>query len=87
MVEAEKTVYRQEAQAEGKPEDVVEKIIEGKLGKFYAEVCLLQQPFVKDDEMTVTDLVTQAIGELKENIVVRRFARFELGESGGEDES
>ena len=87
VVEAEKTVYRQEAQAEGKPEDVVEKIIEGKLGKFYAEICLLQQPFVKDDEMTVTDLVTQAIGELKENIVVRRFARFELGESGGEDES
>ena len=87
VAEAEKTVYRQEALAEGKPEDVVEKIVEGKLAKFYAEVCLLQQPFVKDDEVTVSELVTQAIAELKENIVVRRFARFELGESGGEDES
>jgi len=56
------------------------------MDKFYAEVCLLQQPFVKDDEIAVSDLITQAIAELKENIVVRRFARFELADGADEGE-
>jgi elongation factor Ts len=85
VVEAEKDDFRQEALAEGKPENVVDRIVEGKLTKFYSTVCLLQQPFVKDDEVTVGELVTRSIGELKENIVVSRFARFELGEDGGEE--
>jgi elongation factor Ts len=84
--EEQATAFREEALNEGKPEDVVEKIVEGRMAKFYAEVCLLQQPFVKDDEVTVGELVTQAIAELKENIVVRRFARFELGDSSREDD-
>ena len=89
VVEAEKAVHRKEAQDEGKPENVVDKIVEGKLAKFYAEVCLLQQPFIKDEDKLIGDLVTEAIAELQENIVVRRFARFELGEAGrdGPDES
>jgi elongation factor Ts len=84
VVDEQAAAFRQEALGEGKPENVVEKIVAGRLSKYYAEVCLLQQPFVKDDELTVGDLVAQAIAELKENIIVRRFARFELGESGGE---
>jgi elongation factor Ts len=86
VTEAEKVVHRKEALNQGKPEKVIDKIVEGKLAKFYSEVCLLQQPFVKDDDMTVGDLVTQAIAELQENIVVRRFARFELSADQDEDE-
>lgn len=85
--EEQAAAFREEALKEGKPEDVVEKIVEGRMAKFYAEVCLLQQPYVKDDEVTIGELVTRAIAELKENIVVRRYARFELGDSSGEDES
>lgn len=86
VVEAEKAVHRKEAQDQGKPDNIVEKIVEGKMGKFYTEVCLLQQPFVKDDEIAVSDLILQGIAELKENIVVRRFARFELGDGADEGE-
>jgi elongation factor Ts len=68
------------AQAEGKPAPVVEKIIEGKLKDFYKQVCLLDQPFVKDPSMTVKDLVTSAKAKLGENIVVRRIVRFQVGE-------
>ena len=62
-----------------KPPEVVEKIVEGKLAKFYEENCLLEQPFIKDDSMKVNDLVTNMIGKLGENVVVRRFARLEIG--------
>lgn len=70
-----------QASAEGKPPEIVEKIVAGRLQKFLEEVCLLYQPFVKDDEMTVQDLVTDAIRMLGENIVVRRFVRYELGDT------
>ncbi len=63
----------------GKPEHIREKIIEGKLGKYYEEVCLLHQPYIKDDAKTIQDLITEAIAELGENIVIGRFARFSLG--------
>jgi elongation factor Ts len=63
---------------EGKPEEIVQKILDGKLRKYYQEVCLLEQPFIKDEEMTVRDLMTSTIARLGENIKVRRFARFEL---------
>jgi elongation factor Ts len=68
------------AQAEGKPAQVIEKMIEGKLKDYYKQVCLLEQPFVKDPSMTVKDLVSSAKAKLGENIVVRRFVRFQVGE-------
>lgn len=78
-LESERTKFRQEAEATGKPGPVVDKIVEGKLEKYYDEVCLLRQPFIKDDKVRVGDLIAQAIAKLGENIVVRRFARFEIG--------
>lgn len=80
VLEAQKNVFRAEALATGKPEAVVDKITLGKLDKFYDEVCLLRQPFVRDDKVKVGDLVTQLIATIGENIVVRRFIRYELGE-------
>ena len=71
---------RKEALDEGKPANIVEKIVSGRVEKLYKEQCLLEQPFVKDEERTVNDLVQAAISVLGENIVVRRFARYELGE-------
>ncbi len=71
---------REKALAEGKPEEIVEKIIAGRMNKFYQETCLLEQPFVKDDTVTIKEIVTEAIRTTGENIIVRRFARFELGE-------
>jgi len=82
VLEEQKNIYRTQARNAGKPEHIVEKIVEGKLQKYYQEVCLMRQPFIKDDNLTVQDVITQAIAKLGENIVVRRFARFELG---GED--
>jgi elongation factor Ts len=76
----EKEDYRRQALQEDKPENIVERIVEGRLKKFYAETCLMEQPFVKDDDMLVKDLVTAKIAELKENIVIQRFVRYELGQ-------
>ncbi len=81
VVEEKKTAARRQALAEGKPERVLEKIVEGKLEKFYQEACLLRQPFVKNEEVTVADLIKQTIAAIGENIIVRRFARWELGEA------
>jgi elongation factor Ts len=80
MVEAEKEVFRNLALKEGKPEKVIDKIIEGRLDKFFSEVCLMEQPFVKDNDRTIGDLVTDIIGKLGENVKIRRFVRFRLGE-------
>ena len=79
-IEALTEAYRQDAADQGKPADVVDKIVSGRLEKYYGEVCLLEQEFVKDDEVKVQQLVTDLIGVLGENIVVRRFVRYELGE-------
>jgi elongation factor Ts len=76
----EREIARDQAAKSGKPAQVVEKIVEGKLEKFYAEACLLDQPFVKDPDKTVGQLVTAAVTRIGENIQVRRFARFVLGE-------
>jgi elongation factor Ts len=81
-LEHEKAQYRQQALQEGKPENIVERIVEGRLKKFYADTCLMEQPFVKDDSILIKDLVQIKIAELKENIVIRRFERFELGQHG-----
>jgi elongation factor Ts len=72
--------FKADAKAQGKPDDIVDKIVEGKLQKYYEEVCLLEQPFVKDDEVIVKNLIADATRVLGENVVVRRFARYELGE-------
>jgi elongation factor Ts len=74
-------VLKNQALAEGKPADIVDKIVAGRVRKFYEEVCLLEQPFVKDEKVKIKDLVTDAIRTIGENIVVRRFDRYELGEA------
>jgi elongation factor Ts len=79
LVEEEKSVYRAQMADSGKPEAILEKIVEGKLAKFYEEVCLMEQPFIKDTAITVQELVQQHNALLGENIVVRRFVRFEIG--------
>ena len=79
-VEKEREIYAAQLEGSGKPANIIEKIVEGKVAKFYSEVCLLEQPFIKDDQMTVQDLVTQASTKTGENIVVRRFVRFQLGQ-------
>jgi elongation factor Ts len=80
--EREKDIYRTQAAATGKPPQVVEKIVEGKMGKFYEEVCLYEQPFIKDQTVTISQLIATKIGKLGENIAVRRFARFKVGDAG-----
>jgi len=79
VLEEEKAKYRAQAQEMGKPLPVVEMIVEGRLNSFYDEVCLLRQPFIKDDDITVEELIADKIAKLGENIVVRRFVRYELG--------
>ena len=76
----EREIFRQRALDEGKPANVVDRIVEGRVGKFYAETVLLEQPFVKDPDKTVEQVITEKIATIKENIRVRRFARFQLGE-------
>lgn len=79
VIEHEKTIEREKTEAEGKPEQVIEKIVEGKISKLYENICLLEQPFIKDNSKTIGDLINEAIVLLGENIVVGRFARFEVG--------
>ncbi len=79
VLEREKAIYREQALEAGKPEHVVDRIVEGKLNKFFEEVCLLEQNFIKDDSKKVKDLITEAIAKLGENIRVSRFVRFQVG--------
>ncbi len=79
-LEREKKKYRQQALQEGKPEHIVERIVEGRLKKYYTDTCLMEQPFVKDDDILIKDLVKEKIAGLQENIVIRRFERYELGQ-------
>ena len=81
--ERELAVYRAQAAQSGKPAQVVDRIAQGKLEKFYKEVCLWEQPFIREPAKTVGDLVTEVVARVGENVVVRRFARFQLGEGGG----
>jgi len=80
VIEAERTEYRAQLENDPKPDHIIERIIEGKLGKFYEEKCLLEQPFIKDENKTVQQLLNEAIAKLGENVVIRRFARFQVGE-------
>lgn len=80
-LERELDVLRNQALSEGKPADIVEKIVSGRVRKYYEEVCLMEQPFVKDDKVKIKDLITEIIRVTGENILISRFARYELGES------
>ena len=80
--EREKDIFRAQAIASGKPANIAEKMVEGKMAKFYEEVCLLEQPFIKDQTVSIAQLIAAKIGKLGENIAVRRFARFKVGEAG-----
>ncbi len=79
IIEKEKEIYRAQLEKENKPPNVIEKIVEGKLKKFYEEVCLLDQPYIKDPSKTVRDLITEAIAKIGENISIKRFARYQIG--------
>jgi elongation factor Ts len=80
VLEREREIYRVQARATGKPEKVLEKIVDGKLEKYYSEVCLLEQPFVKDPDVSVKDLLNSLIAKMGEKIEIRRFCRFQVGE-------
>jgi len=82
VAEREREIYRALAEKEGKPEQVWDRIVEGRLKKFYSEVCLLEQAYVRDDQMTVGEFVKETMGRLGENITVRRFVRYQLGGEG-----
>jgi elongation factor Ts len=84
-LDKEKSIYRQQALETGKPEKVVDKIVDGKIERFYSEVCLLEQAFIKDPDKKVAEVVNDAIARLGENIQVRRFARYHLGEAVTKD--
>jgi elongation factor Ts len=79
-LDRERAIYRKQAEGTGKPEQVIAKIVEGKLNKYFSETTLYEQPFIKDPQITVQDLIKAAISKVKENISVRRFARFKVGE-------
>jgi len=81
VLEKEKEIYRAQVRAQKKPENIVERIVEGKVDKFYQENCLLEQPFVKDPQSTVKDYQTATIAKIGENINIARFVRFQLGEN------
>jgi elongation factor Ts len=82
-LDREKEIYKEQAKATGKPEAVVEKIVTGKMEKFYEENCLYEQHYIKDEAMTIKELIDHTIAKIGENIAIRRFARFKVGESDG----
>lgn len=80
LVESEAEIYRAQALNEGKPAQIVEKMVQGRIQKYYKEVCLMDQPFIKDDSKTVRDVINEAIQKIGEKITIRRFVRYEMGE-------
>ncbi len=80
-IEAERAIYREQARQQGKPEKIIDRIVEGQLERFFKDVCLLDQPFIKESDRSVGDIVRDAVVRLGENVSVRRFVRFQLGES------
>ena len=79
LIERERAIFMEQARATGKPEAILAKIVDGKIDKYYGEICLMEQPFIRDPDRKVKDLVDQAIAKLGENIIVRRFAKFRIG--------
>jgi len=80
VIEKEREIYRAQMLEEGKPENIIDKIVDGKVEKFYKEVCLLSQQYIKDPQKTVEDILKETIGKIGENIQIKRFARFQIGE-------
>ena len=80
ILDREKNIFTEQAKDSGKPENIVEKMVEGRVEKFYAESCLLEQQYIKDSDRKVSDLLTEAVSTLGENIVISRFVRFAIGE-------
>ena len=80
VIENEKEILRAQALAEGKPEKIIDKMVEGRIQKYYKEFCLVEQPFVKDPDKSIKELVSEKIGEIGEKISIRRFTRYEMGE-------
>jgi len=80
VIEKEREIYRAQMLEEGKPENIIDKIVDGKVEKFYKEVCLLSQQYIKDSQKTVEDVLKETIGKIGENIQIKRFARFQIGE-------
>lgn len=80
IIDQEKKIYRQQAINEGKPEKILDKIVEGKLEKYFSDVCLMEQPFVKDNDKSIKDLLNETVARLGENMSIKRFVRFRLGE-------
>jgi elongation factor Ts len=89
VLEKEKDIARERARSEGKPEKILDKIVEGRMSKYYEEVCLLEQPFIKDNTLTVGQIVATLIGKLGENISISRFIRFKVGDAlaAGEEQA
>jgi len=87
LLEREKEIYRAKARETGKPDNIVEKIVEGQISKFYGEICLLEQPFVKDPDKTIQTYLNETIASIGENMSIRRFSRFVLGEGLAKKES
>jgi elongation factor Ts len=89
MLAKERDIYREQAKATGKPEAVIERIVTGKMEKFYEENCLYEQHYIKDESVTIGEMITQAVAKLGENVAVRRFVRFKVGEvsSAGPEEA
>lgn len=79
VVEKEKEIYKEQAKGSGKPEEVINKMLEGKIAKYYEEACLLEQPYVKNPDIKIKQLISDAVAKMGENVVVKRFARFVLG--------
>ena len=79
IIAEEKEIYKEQALAAGKPENIVDKIVEGRLKKYYTENCLLDQPLVMDEDITIKELISNAVLKLGENISIKRFARFQIG--------
>ena len=81
MVAREKNIYAEQAQSSGKPANIIEKMVEGRINKFYQEVCLMEQTYIKNPDKKVKDLITESIASLGENISINRYIRFAIGES------
>ena len=80
LIEEQKEIYKAQALNEGKPEKIIDKMVEGRIEKFFKEICLLEQPFIRDTDKTVNDILMDLIARMGENISIRRFARYEMGE-------
>jgi elongation factor Ts len=85
IIQAERELQRRRVLDEGKPENVADKVVEGRMEKFYQEIVLMEQPFIKDDSKTISELLSEVVAEVGESIEIRRFARFALGETGAQD--